>query len=120
MTVRKISNQNRDFKGVWIPAKFWLDENLKPMEMLFLVEIDSLDSGDRGCFASNKHFFRILWINSWTLFSNHTVIAKKGYIKIEYVRDGKQIINRSIRVVSNLNTPVNKLKGGVKNAKGGI
>lgn len=119
MTVRKISNQNRDFKGVWIPAKFWLDENLKPMEMLFLVEIDSLDSGNRGCFASNKHFSEFFGLTPGRCSQIIQSLQKKGYIKIEYVRDGKQIINRSIRVVNNLNTPVNKLKGGIKNAKGG-
>ena len=28
MAKRKITNQSRDFKGVWIPAEYWLDPNL--------------------------------------------------------------------------------------------
>ena len=45
----------REFKGVWIPAEIWLNENLTIMEKLFLVEIDSLN-GEKGCYASNEHF----------------------------------------------------------------
>ncbi|WP_228123097.1 hypothetical protein [Lactobacillus helveticus] len=52
---RKTSENNRKFKGVWIPAKYWLDENLTIMEVVLITEIDSLD-GENGCFASNKHF----------------------------------------------------------------
>lgn len=55
MKERKITNQSRDFKGVWIPAEYWLDPNLTVMEIMFITEIDSLDRGD-GCFASNNHF----------------------------------------------------------------
>ncbi len=43
------------FKGVWIPAEIWLDTRLSALEKIILVEIDSLDNGDKGCFANNKH-----------------------------------------------------------------
>lgn len=56
MAERKISKSNRGFKGVWIPSHIWLDKNLTIQEMMFLVEIDSLDISDEGCYASNKHF----------------------------------------------------------------
>ncbi len=46
----------RGFKGVWIPAALWLDRNLSITEKVMLVEIDSLDAGPRGCYASNAHF----------------------------------------------------------------
>ena len=36
--------QKRDFKGVWIPKEIWLSTDLKVMEKLILVEIDSLDN----------------------------------------------------------------------------
>ena len=41
----------RDFKGVWIPKEIWLDERLNAI----FVEIDSLCSDKRGCFASNSY-----------------------------------------------------------------
>lgn len=46
--------QNRGFKGVWIPKDVWLDGNLNALDKVILVEIDSLDNSD-GCYASNKY-----------------------------------------------------------------
>ena len=47
--------ENRDFKGVWIPKEIWLNTDLSIIEKVLLVEIDSLDNSDRGCFASNEY-----------------------------------------------------------------
>ena len=55
MPKRKVKNVNRTFNGVWIPKKYWLDENLSIVEVTFMAEIESLD-GDNGCYASNNHF----------------------------------------------------------------
>lgn len=46
---------NRDFKGVWIPKEIWLDKNLNALDKIILTEIDSLDKGDDGCYASNQY-----------------------------------------------------------------
>lgn len=53
----------RVFKGVWIPASIYLSENLSPKEKLLLIDIDSLDNGERGCFASNAYFANQLQIS---------------------------------------------------------
>lgn len=45
----------RDFKGVWIPKEVWLDQRLNALDKIILVEIDSLDNGEMGCYASNKY-----------------------------------------------------------------
>lgn len=45
----------RDFKGVWIPKVIWLDSRLSALDKVILTEIDSLDQGERGCYASNQH-----------------------------------------------------------------
>lgn len=118
MTSRKVAKSNRDFKGVWIPKKYWLDENLRPMEMLFIVEIDSLDNGE-GCFASNKHFANFFGVTPGRASQIITSLKEKGYIVIHNKYSGKQIIRREIRVVNKLNTPINKLNGGIKKIKGG-
>lgn len=44
----------RDFKGVWIPKEVWLDDRLNALDKVILTEIDSLDSSERGCWASNQ------------------------------------------------------------------
>ena len=47
--------EKRDFKGVWIPKEVWLDERLNALEKIILVEIDSLDCEESGCYASNEY-----------------------------------------------------------------
>lgn len=47
--------QDRDFKGIWIPREVWLDSRLNALEKIILMEIDSLDIDERGCFASNEY-----------------------------------------------------------------
>mgnify|MGYP003553470699 FL=1 len=51
----KNMNDNRDFKGVWIPKEVWLDTRLNALDKVILMEIDSLDQGEKGCYASNEH-----------------------------------------------------------------
>ena len=51
--------ENRDFKGVWIPKEIWLNTDLSIIEKVLLVEIDSLDNSDRGCFASNEYLAKL-------------------------------------------------------------
>lgn len=47
----------REFKGVWIPASIWLSEDLDTVEKVIYAEIDSLDNEKKGgCFASNEYF----------------------------------------------------------------
>lgn len=45
----------RDFKGVWIPREVWLDDGLSALEKVILIEIDSLDTEENHCYASNKY-----------------------------------------------------------------
>jgi hypothetical protein len=50
-----MDENKREFKGVWIPREVWLDRRLNALEKVILIEIDSLDSTERGCYASNKY-----------------------------------------------------------------
>lgn len=49
-----VENNERDFKGIWIPKTIWLDKRLNALEKIILLEIDSLDKGE-GCYASNEY-----------------------------------------------------------------
>ena len=119
MTLRKTSKNNRSFKGVWIPAEYWLDPNLSIIEVAAITEMDSLDN-DEGCIASNKHFANFLGVTPGRASQIINGLKDKGYITINYDRSGKQILKRHIKVVNKLNTPlVNKLNKGIKNTKGG-
>ena len=109
---------DRDFKGIWIPKEVWINKELKLIEKIFLVEIDSLDNED-GCYASNKYFADFFGITKGRCSQVINSLQSKGLIKIEFVRDGKIILNRQIRVVNKLNRVFNKSVKGSKNIKGG-
>lgn len=101
--------QKRDFKGVWIPKEIWLSTDLKVMEKLILVEIDSLDNED-GCFASNEHFSKFFSLSKNRCSEIIKSLEKKGYIKIDYIyqEGSKAISRRVIRCVQNID-------GGIRN-----
>ena len=45
----KVEKHERDFKGIWIDRKIWLDNRLNALDKIILAEIDSLDATDDGC-----------------------------------------------------------------------
>ena len=80
---------DRDFKGVWIPKVVWLDDRLNALEKIILAEIDSLDNGERGCFASNKHIADFCQCSEAKVSKSVTKLVKLGYLYIQNF-DGRQ------------------------------
>ena len=103
----------RDFKGVWICKEIWLDNKLTWMEKLFITEINSLDK-EKGCFASNNYFADFFNVSPGRCSQIISSLIKKGYMSAEYIKKGKEIEKRVLRI---LNTPIKNSKGGIKNIK---
>ena len=89
---------DRDFKGVWIPKDIWLNDELNWSEKLLLVEIDSLSSGQKGCFATNEYLGKFLGLSKDRISKLITSLKSKGYIetKIYYKKESKQVEKRVI------------------------
>ena len=118
---RKTSENNRKFKGVWIPADYWLDENLSIMEVVILTEIDSLD-GDNGCFASNKHFASFIGMTPAYVSKIIKHLKEKGYISVNYKTENR-VTTRSIKIIRGTNSSkrgINNSLGGINSSKQGI
>jgi Helix-turn-helix domain len=83
-----MGEEKRAFKGVWICAAIFLDENLTPAEKILLAEIDSLTTNEQGCYASNAHFAKRLGLTESRV--NHVVarLTREGYI-IRVCYDGR-------------------------------
>lgn len=73
---------DRDFKGVWIPKDIWLDERLNMLEKGILIEIDSLDRSDDGCWAGNEHLAKFCQCSTWKVSDAISKLTKLGYIKV--------------------------------------
>ncbi len=70
----------RDFKGVWIPKHIWLNESLSMLDKVLLVEIDSLDQSERGCFASNKYFAEFCGCSESAVSKSISKLIKLGFL----------------------------------------
>lgn len=73
---------DRDFKGVFIPKEIWLNSDLNLTDKAVLVEIDSLDNGEDGCYASNKHFSEMLGCTERQASASVTKLIKMGFVKV--------------------------------------
>ena len=93
-----MEEQQRQFKGIWIPKEIWLNKDLTFQEKIILVEIDSYDDGQVGCYASNKHFVKNFGITSSRVSQIIQNLQNKGYIKITYKYNGKEIERRYLHI----------------------
>ena len=84
----------RDFKGIWIPAEVWLDERLNPLEKVILMEIDSLDCGDKGCYASNEYIAGFCQCSESKVAHAVTRLVELGYVSRKSF-EGRQRILKS-------------------------
>ena len=114
---------NRDFKGIWIPKEIWLDENLKIIEKVFLVEIDSLDNS-KGCYATNTHFSKFFNLSKSRCSEIINSLIKKGYVNAYYHREGEQIVERILKVATkyfrcseNMDTPFGKQEEPIRKTR---
>lgn len=109
-----MEENNRAFKGIWIPKEVWESKDLTLQQKIILVEIDSLDN-DNGCFATNKHFSDFFGISIGRVSQIINELIDKGYLKVEYQKNGKQILGRTMKIQS---PPYPK--EGIKFSKEGI
>lgn len=87
----------RDFKGVWIPKEIWLNTELSIYEKVIIIEIDSLDNSEKGCFASNEYFGKFLGRSPKTIANILTSLKQRGYI-YQCFFDGR---NRGLKINKN-------------------
>jgi DNA-binding MarR family transcriptional regulator len=75
--------EKRKYKGLWIPKELLYSPKLTVNERLLLAEIDSLDSDEHGCFATNDHFSKRFSLNKKSVSRVINNLVKKGYIASE-------------------------------------
>jgi len=110
-----VTDEKRDFKGIWIPAEVWLNKDLNVMEKLFLVEIDSLDNIN-GCVASNGYFADFFGLSKSRCSEIISSLEAKKLIKVLIKSDAKKIKSRTIKVRFKV---FGKPKGGIRKTEGG-
>lgn len=108
-------DNGRSFKGVWIPKEIWLDENLTILEKVILVEIDSLDTEETGCIASNEYL-----ANFCNCTETKVSLAIKKLKELDLIEqvsfDGRKRILKSC-LSKNYSLPLKKLKSAFNKVK---
>lgn len=110
-----MEENKRDFKGVWIAREVWLDRRLNALEKVILMEIDSLDSTERGCYASNKYIADFCQCSETKVSTAISKLVTLGYLYVKSF-DGRQRELKSR--LSNFERQTNKnLKADSQNLK---
>ena len=112
--------EERQFKGIWIPKEIWLTSELSLQEKVILVEIESLEDEEKGCFASNNYFAKFFNLTPSRVSQIINLLVEKNYLEVDYIKKGKQTINRVIRIKRPPYPEVfNLLNRGIKYSKEG-
>jgi hypothetical protein len=91
-----IPTADRDFKGVWIPKEVWLDERLSMLDKGILAEVDSLDMGENGCFASNEHLAEFCQCSVTKVSTSITKLVDLGYLSVRSFDGRKRFLKSSL------------------------
>ena len=111
----KNMNDNRDSKGVWIPKEVWLDTRLNALDKVILMEIDSLDQGEKGCYASNEHLATFCQCSKTKVSTAISKLIECGYVYIQNF-DGRKrelksrLSNFERQNIKNCNADIQNLK----------
>lgn len=89
-----MSIEERAFRGIWIPVEIWQDKRLTILDKTVLMRIDSLDSSERGCYASNKDLAEFCRCTERKVTNAIAKLIKFDYIELKYF-DGRTRILRS-------------------------
>lgn len=108
-----MAENERDFKGVWIPKVVWLDTRLNALDKVILTEIDSLDCGEKGCYASNKYIADFCQCSETKVSKSISLLIKLGYLYVQSF-DGRQRELKS-RLANLTSQPCKKDKAKLQN-----
>ena len=105
-----------------IPVPIVEADDLNDFEKLLFSEIYTMANSFGSIFPSNAYLAKRYGKTTWTVSTTLKKLQEKGYIKMEYEFEGKEVKKRYIYpyldlskggIVKNLNTPSEKSKGGI-------
>ncbi|WP_428817331.1 helix-turn-helix domain-containing protein [Clostridium butyricum] len=97
-----------------IPADVRYNKNLKDKAKLLYGELTALANEKGYCWASNSYFAELYEVSKSTISRLIKNLNEEGYINVELVYEGKEIVGRKIYINSatpiskNDNTPIRK------------
>ena len=77
-----MEKQERQFKGIWIPAVIWLDPSLTATEKVLLADIDSFTGNNKSFYKSNETIASELFVSIKSVSRSIKKLKDLGYIVI--------------------------------------
>ena len=95
------------------PATVRYDGRLKANEKLLFGEITALSNMKGYCYSTNKYFSKLYNVATPTVSKWINHLKELGYVKVEMIKDGKEIKERHLFPVvdpinKKINTPINE------------
>lgn len=94
---------NPNFYAV-IPANVRYSD-LKPNAKLLYGEITALTKQEGYCFASNRYFANLYNVNKNTISSWISDLKNKGFVTVQIIKEGNEVIERRIGIIEKKDTP---------------
>ena len=104
-----------------IPASVRYNENINSSQKIFYSEITALTQKTGECWASNNYFASLYKVSPGSISNWVKKLEKEGLISVEYIKNGKEIEKRIIKLggIQNIDYVVNKLNRGSQNIEEG-
>ena len=104
-----------------IPASVRYNENINSSQKIFYSEITALTQKTGECWASNNYFASLYKVSPGSISNWVKKLEKEGLISVEYIKNGKEIEKRIIKLggIQNIEYVVNKLNRGSQNIEEG-
>ena len=80
--------------------------NLKPHAKLLYGEITALASKEGYCFATNRYFSELYEVTKNTVSSWISDLQKEGFVSVQLIKEGNQVIERRIGITRKGDTPI--------------
>lgn len=76
-----MADQQREFKGIWIPREVWLDSKLNALDKVIFAEIDSFSSIGKVCFQNNATIAEFCQCSESKVSKTVSKLIDLGYIR---------------------------------------
>lgn len=76
-----MEEQQREFKGIWIPKEVWLDTRLNALDKVIFAEIDSFSSTGKVCFQNNATIAEFCQCSESKVSKTISKLIDIGYIR---------------------------------------
>ena len=82
--------------------------NIKPHAKLLYGEITALSSKEGYCFATNRYFANLYGVTKNTISNWVSQLKDAGFVNVEIIKKGEEIIQRRITLTKKQDTPTHK------------